>query len=357
MAPENLHHRLLDNLTTAILLIEPDLSVQYLNTAAETLLEVSGQRVRGEPITLLLSEKDGHIDSLIEAIHHAHPYTKREAQLNLPNGNQITVDYAVTPITELDGKPSLLIELSPLDRLLRISREEGMISSQQNTQALVRGIAHEVKNPLGGIRGAAQLLARELKDPALEDYTNVIIEEADRLRNLVDTMLGPRKAPENKPTNIHEILEYVRHIVEAESHGEVHILRDYDPSIPDLCGDREQLIQAVLNIVRNAAQALKRGNTQAPTITLRTRTSRQFTIGSKRHRLVCRIEIIDNGPGIPEDLHQAIFLPMISGRPEGSGLGLAISQSIVHRHDGLIESSSEPGCTVFALNIPLENTL
>lgn len=354
MPPANLHHHILDNLKTAILLVEPNLTVSYINPAAESLLAVSDQRIHGEAITHLFHEDEDTVVKLLDAINNREAFTKRETVLTLRSGDEITVDYAVTPIVE-HPRTSLIIELQPLDRLLRISREEGLLSSQQNSKALLRGIAHEVKNPLGGLRGAAQLLARELDDPRLHDYTNIIIEEADRLRNLVDNMLGPNKMPNQLPTNIHEVLERVRQLVEVEGGEELSIVRDYDPSIPDIIGDREQLIQAVLNIVRNALQALKQSPPEdGAQITLRSRTLRQFTIGSHRHRLVCRVDIIDNGPGIPEDLAPSIFLPMISGRADGSGLGLSISQSILNHHQGLIECHSEPGRTEFSLFIPVE---
>lgn len=355
MPPNSIHHHILDNLKTAILLVEPNLTVSYINPAAESLLAVSDQRIHGEAITKLFHEQEDTLVKLLDAINNREAYTKRETVLTLRSGTEITVDYAVTPIAEGE-RTSLIIELQPLDRLLRISREEGLLSSQQNSQALIRGIAHEVKNPLGGLRGAAQLLARELDDPKLHDYTNIIIEEADRLRNLVDTMLGPHKAPERQSTNIHEVLERVRQLIEVENEGSIQVIRDYDPSIPDIIGDREQLIQASLNVVRNAQQALRQEppKNDHPTITLRSRTLRQFTIGSHRHRLVCRVDVIDNGPGIPEELQASIFLPMISGRAEGSGLGLSISQSILNHHKGLIECRSEPGRTEFSLFIPVE---
>ena len=222
---------------------------------------------------------------------------------------------------------------------------------------LVRGLAHEIKNPLGGIRGAAQLLARELPNTDLQDYTDVIIQEADRLRNLVDRMLGPYRPPQLTSINIHEITERVCNLIEAETQGDLQILRDYDPSIPDLMGDREQLIQAVLNIVRNAMQALLAGPpSQHGQITLRTRTLRQFTIGQRRHRLVCRLEIFDNGPSIAPGILDSIFYPMVSGRADGTGLGLSITQNIITRHHGLIECESVPGCTVFTLFLPLDFT-
>lgn len=356
MAAESLHTRILDNLKTAILLVESDLKVGYINSAAEALLEVSGSRMLGEPITSLFLEQGDTAAGLREAIRAGSAYTKRETVLTLISGQQITVDYAVSPVLQDNGRTSLVLEIQPLDRMLRISREEGILSSQQNTRALVRGLAHEIKNPLGGLRGAAQLLARELPNNALKDYTNIIIEEADRLRNLVDQMLGPHKVPDKKPLNLHEAVERVRQLLEAETHGKIRFVRDYDPSIPDLLGDKEQLIQAVLNIVRNAVEALTGMATppSRPTILLRTRTLRQFTIGTQRHRLVARVDVIDNGPGVPADLLETIFLPMVSGRSDGTGLGLSISQSIINRHSGLIECHSQPGNTTFSLYIPLE---
>jgi two-component system nitrogen regulation sensor histidine kinase GlnL len=220
---------------------------------------------------------------------------------------------------------------------------------------LVRGMAHEIKNPLGGIRGAAQLLARELPDEGLKDYTNVIIAEADRLRNLVDRMLGSNKLPMLAMTNIHEVLERVCSLVEAETQGGITLVRDYDPSLPDVLIDREQMIQAVLNIVRNAMQAISAQNElRLGRITLRSRAMRQFTIGHIRHRLVAQIEIIDNGPGIPPELQDTLFYPMVSGRPDGTGLGLAITQNIISQHQGLIECDSHPGHTTFSIFLPLE---
>lgn len=350
MRPEILHTRLLDTLTTAILLVDADMRVSYLNPAAETLLELSRVRVLGESIARIFHEDDDTIAGLQRVLQTGIGFTKRQATFHLGVEHDITVDYAVTPLTL--EKEALVIEIRPLDRLMRISREEAILSSQQMTQLLVRGLAHEIKNPLGGLRGAAQLLARELDSEQLLDYTNVIIEEADRLRNLVDRLLSTPRRLLREPVNVHEVLERVRQLLEAESHGELRIQRDYDPSIPELTGDREQLIQAVLNVARNAQQALR--DTPAPQIRLKTRAQRQFTIGNHRHRLVCQIDICDNGPGVPPGMIDKIFVPMISGRADGSGLGLAIAQSIVNQHHGLIECSSRPGHTVFSILIPLE---
>lgn len=360
MAPDLVHTDILDNLKTAILLVDPDLTVSYINSAAEAMLETSGTRAIGEPIRYFFSELAENQATLMDSLQTFSAFTKRETQLKLPSGQMITVDCVVTPVEDYVEGSSLIMELQPLDRLLRISREEGILSSQQNSRALIRGLAHEIKNPLGGLRGAAQLLAKELPSEALADYTNIIIEEADRLSNLVNRMLGSHDLLNLQSLNIHEVLERVRTLVKAETAGSIDLIRDYDPSIPELNGDKERLIQAVLNIVRNAMQAQLSSNSEAtttPIITLRSRTLRQFTIGNLRHRLVCRVEISDNGPGIPEDILQTIFLPMVSGRADGTGLGLSISQSIINHHNGLIECDSQPGCTTFALYIPLEDSL
>ncbi|PZW67252.1 nitrogen regulation protein NR(II) [Pseudomonas sp. sia0905] len=351
---DSLHRLLLDNLTTATLLLNADLRLEYMNPAAEMLLAVSGQRSHGQFISELFTETREALGALRQAVAEAHPFNKREAVLTTQTGQSLTVDYAVTPVLSR-GETLLLLEVHPRDRLLRITKEEAQLSKQETTKLLVRGLAHEIKNPLGGIRGAAQLLARELPEESLKDYTNVIIEESDRLRNLVDRMLGSNKLPSLAITNVHEVLERVASLVEAESQGSVVLVRDYDPSIPDLVVDREQMIQAVLNIVRNAMQALAAKPELRPgRITLRTRTLRQFTIGYIRHRLVTKIEIIDNGPGIPPELQETIFYPMVSGRADGTGLGLAITQNIISQHQGLIECESHPGQTVFSIFLPLE---
>ncbi|MBK5012745.1 nitrogen regulation protein NR(II) [Pseudomonas sp. S60] len=348
------HRLLLDNLTTATLLLNAELRLEYMNPAAEMLLAVSGQRSHGQFISELFTESAEALGSLRQAVEQAHPFTKREAQLTSLTGQTITVDYAVTPILHL-GQTLLLLEVHPRDRLLRITKEEAQLSKQETTKLLVRGLAHEIKNPLGGIRGAAQLLARELPEESLRDYTNVIIEEADRLRNLVDRMLGSNKLPSLAMTNIHEVLERVCSLVDAESQGCITLVRDYDPSLPDVLIDREQMIQAVLNIVRNAMQAISSQNElRLGRITLRSRALRQFTIGHVRHRLVARVEIIDNGPGIATELQDTLFYPMVSGRPDGTGLGLAITQNIISQHQGLIECESHAGHTAFSIYLPLE---
>ena len=243
----------------------------------------------------------------------------------------------------------LLLEIQQVDRQLRITREEQILARNQATRALIRGLAHEIKNPLGGLRGAAQLLERELHEASLTEYTQIIIEEADRLQNLVNNMLGPNRLPEMKSVNIHQVLERVCSLVKVETGPALTVNKDYDPSIPPINGDMDQLIQSFLNIVRNAVRAAGREGV----IDLTTRVLRQFTIGNIRHRLVISVDIEDNGPGIPKELQERIFFPMVSGS-DGMGLGLSISQTLINRHQGLIEFTSKPGRTVFRVLLPLE---
>ncbi len=344
---------LLENLTTAVLLLEQDLKLTYMNPAAEMLLAASLTRFKGQTLSLLFQEPVEGLATLTLAASTGHPLTKREAQLQLYNGDNITVDYTVSPIAELKST-QLILEIFPRDRQLRISREEDLVNKQETVRALVRGMAHEIKNPLGGIRGAAQLLERALPDTELKDYTQVIIDEADRLRNLVDRMLGPRHLPSMQPVNIHEVLERVHTLAEAEFGDQIHLVRDYDPSLPEFLGDKEQLIQALLNIVRNAVQAISESGQTNGRIKLQTRAKRQFTLGAERHRLVCQVKVIDNGPGIPESLLENIFYPMVSGRPEGTGLGLTIAQAAIQQHQGLIECHSHPGHTEFVMLLPFD---
>jgi len=349
----SLYKNLLDNLTESLLMVDAESCIRYMNPAAEMLFEVSAKRMEGENLVSLIRDHFEFYEVLQDARDTGHSFTRREAHLLLHNGKDLAADYSISPLL-VDRRNGLLIEVQPRERLIRISREEESRSQQETTRELIRGLAHEIKNPLGGIRGAAQLLDRALPDESLHDYTQVIIGEADRLQNLVDRMLGPRQLPQKRALNIHLILERIYSLISAETGGTVTLLRDYDPSIPDIDGDEEQLIQAVLNVVRNAVQALVESSTPKPVITLRTRAIRQFTLGAERHRLVCQIVVQDNGPGVPEGLRETLFYPMISGRAAGTGLGLSIAQSIVNQHQGLIECQSEPGCTEFMIFIPLE---
>lgn len=348
--PRTLHRYLVENLTTVILLLDENKRLVYMNPAGEMLLEVSLRRVRGFPIKELIPGDKSFQNNLQQSLDTGHPFTERERELKLPHNRHITVDIGVSPLSETNQPRSLLIEMVQIDRQLRISREEHLLHQQAATRALLRGLAHEIKNPLGGLRGAAQLLERELPSQDLTEFTRIIIGEADRLQNLVDRMLGPNSLPRKCLLNLHEVLMHVHQLVQAEACVNTMIKTDYDPSIPDIRADRDMLVQAILNIARNALQAV--GN-QGQLI-FRTRILRQYTLGQVRHRLVAMIQIIDDGPGIPEDIRENIFYPMVSGRNNGTGLGLSIAQSLVNQHGGLIEFRSRPGKTVFSLLIPVE---
>ena len=341
---------LLENMHSAVILVDAKLQLLYMNNAAEALLQTSSSRHLGEPIKQLFNE-DGDIpEGLSKAANSQQRFTKRQTQLRLSAPCDIAVDYTVTPL--LDYHNNLLMEIHANDRVLKISQEEMLLSSQEVARKLVRGLAHEIKNPLGGLRGAAQLLERELPDPQLKDYTDIIIAEADRLRNLVDQMLGPHNKTDLRTVNIHEILEHIRKLLSAETHSSLKIGTDYDPSLPNITGDREQLVQAILNVARNAMQSL--AESDDPKLLFKTRIQRQFTIGNTLHKLILRLDIIDNGPGIPEDITENLFFPMVSGREGGTGLGLSIAQTLINQHNGLIKFESTPGETVFSLYLPLE---
>lgn len=352
-----MHSLLIDHLSTAVVKLDNELLIEYLNPAAEMLLAVSRRRVYGQSIENVFFEDENSIAALHNAAETGYPFTKREAKLEMPNGKKLFLDYTVTPVMgTLNSTESLLIELYPRDRMKRISQEDELLVTHQTSKELIRGLAHEIKNPLGGIRGAAQLISRSFKDEALKDYTQVIIEESDRLRDLVDRLLGPRQLPKKESLNVHKVIERVNQLVTVEANEQVRFIRDYDPSIPDILGDSSQLIQALLNVVRNAMQALLQDNTQAnKEVRIMTRALRQFTIGSKRHKLVCKISVIDNGPGIPAHILKTLFYPMVSGRPDGTGLGLSIAQSIINQHHGLIECKSEPHQTLFNILLPIES--
>lgn len=346
-----MHKKILAHLNEAILLFNPQLILIYINAAGEILLADSAKHLLGQSAKQLFKSSDtALLNDLQQCLSMDEPLVDRE--LNLAHLNQnITVNFSATPLIEQGKLTEILVELQQVDRQLRISKEEQLLTQQNVSRMLIKGLAHEIKNPLGGIRGSAQLLDYELQDPELKEYTQIIIQESDRLKSLMDRMLGPNK-PSNKDTlNIHEILERVRQLVSLESSNNIIINTDYDPSIPELKADKNQIIQAVLNIVQNAVQALQNSGK----ILLKTRIQRHMTIGRKNFKLVVKIDIIDNGPGINSDLLNQVFYPMITSRAEGTGLGLSIAQSLVNQHQGLIECESKPGNTVFSIYLPLEN--
>ena len=340
----------LEFLATGVVLLDADLHIQALNLSAENLLDVSASRALGSALEELLDESNEWYPLLHQAIAENYPMVRRAIPLTTRTGHERTVDITLSPISGKLKSGCLLVELNMVDRLQAISRDESEWQAQATLKEIMKGVAHEVKNPLGGIRGAAQLLAGELGNPDLQEYTDIIISEVDRLHTLVDRMMGPRERMESEPTNIHEITEHVRQLIEAEAKGGLEIERDYDPSLPDFSADGGQLTQAVLNLVRNAWQACGEGGQ----ISLRTRVLRQFTVGGSRYKLVCALQVIDDGPGVSEELLPRLFLPMVTGNAKGTGLGLSIAQRIANQHGGLIQVQSEPGNTCFTLLLPME---
>lgn len=341
---------LLDQLSTAVLLLDEGLRLVYLNAAAEQLLSASMRRVLGKRLIQVMNISDDLLNRLREAVETAQPFTDRQAIIEPHGQDAKVVDCSITPHITEHNQRGLLIEIDAIDRPLRIARDEAILAQQEHAHSLLRGLAHEIKNPLGGLRGAAQLLEKQLGNPELQDYTNIIIQEADRLHSLIDRMLGPVSRPKKEPVNIHEVLEHVRIISRVGAPAGIGITFDYDPSIPEFNSDRDRLVQVLLNIAGNAINAVgEHGN-----IVFRSRVISSFTIGAERHPLVAAIEIRDDGPGISEPLIDQIFYPMVSGTDTGTGLGLSIAQSIMNQLGGLIECRSQPGETVFTVLTPLE---
>ena len=338
----------LDLLATPVILVDDELRVVYANPAAEDLFAFSLKSVAGQCLAQLFIDSGEVIAGLNDVLGHNWSYTGRDLSLTRPGQTSLHLNCLITP-TETSAA-RFLIEFRPMDQQLKLAREQRQMDQQQANRELIRNLAHEIRNPLGGLRGSAQLLERELERPELREYTQVIIKEADRLQVLMDRLLTPHRPPQFAPLNIHEVLERVRSLVLAEYPDGIRIERDYDASLPDLHGDKEQLIQAVLNVVRNAAQALD-GKGE---IEFRTRAARQVTLARQRYKLALELQVVDNGPGIPEALRERIFYPLVSGRDGGSGLGLTLSQTFVQHHHGTIECESKPGRTCFTIMLPLE---
>ena len=339
----------LDLLSSAVVLLDESYTVRYLNSAAENLLALSSKAVGGARLDSVVLCSNALQDALDNALVNGWSYTRQSIERQRNDGVTLHLNCTVNPTDAASAH--LLVELWPIDQQLKATREERLLEQQIASRELIRNLAHEIKNPLGGIRGAAQLLEHELNNPGLREYTQVIIKEADRLQDLMKRLLSPHRPMQPGHVNIHEILERVRSLLTAEFPQTLSVRRDYDTSLPELVADREQLIQAVLNIARNAAQAIKgqtsKGQPGAPAvagqITLRTRISRQVTPAKRRYRLALQLQVIDNGPGIPEDIHERMFYPLVSGREGGSGLGLTLAQSFVQQHQGTIECESRPG--------------
>jgi two-component system nitrogen regulation sensor histidine kinase GlnL len=336
----------LDHLSTAVILVDGTSRVIFLNPAAENLLEVSGKNLLGHSLLQFFADAGQLTRAMQRAFDNNASCIEHDLAMTTHSHIRLQVRCTVTP---MQGS-RLLLEFHPMDRPLKLAREEQMLDQTQANRLLLRNLAHEIKNPLGGIRGAAQLLEQELDKPALHEYTQVIVQEADRLRSLMERLLTPQRNVRHSELNIHEVLERVRSVVLAELSEGLTIQRDYDLSLPELIGDKEQLIQVMLNIVRNASQAMQGHGL----ITLRTRIARQVTLFKQRHRLAVMVQIIDNGPGISPELRDKIFYPLVSGRADGHGLGLTLAQDFVSQHQGTIEFDSEPGRTCFTVMLPLQ---
>ncbi|MES2535861.1 MAG: nitrogen regulation protein NR(II) [Pseudomonadota bacterium] len=346
----------LDLLASAVLVLDGDGRITYANAAAENLLESSFKVLAQQKLTELFINGDTLTPIFVQAMEHQFADKRQDLLLERAGRLPLQVDVIVTALD--DPLTPVLIEMRENVQQLKLDKEERLLDQSQANKELIRNLAHEIKNPLGGIRGAAQLLEMELPErhlKELREYTQVIIKESDRLQTLVDRLLAPHRRPHIVgDVNIHEVCERVRSLVMAEFPVGLTIKRDYDLSVPEFRGDKSQLIQAVLNIVHNAAQALSARITAGDAIlTLQTRVTRQVTLAKVRYRLALDLHIVDNGPGIPPDIQDRIFYPLVSGREGGSGLGLTLAQTFVQQHMGVIECESRPGFTDFRILIPL----
>ena len=345
---------LLDALSTGVVLLDPALVVVHANVAAQGLMAVGLNQARGRAFCDLFTDSGNLQLTLLRARDTGEVVTECDWALRpigAPKDSRL-VDVTITPIDRPSGTRQVLLELADAEPRNRLNRDSALRARLESSRMMTRQLAHEIKNPLGGVRGAAQLLARQLPAPELREYTSVIINEADRLASLVDTMLSPARPPQKVLLNVHEVCEHVHRLLVAEAPQHVVVERDYDPSVPEGRFDRNQLVQALLNLSRNAMQAVGGSGR----IVLRTRALTQAHIGIVRHRLAVRIDILDNGPGVPEEIRSTLFYPLVTARPNGTGLGLAVAQELINRNGGIIEFQSEPGNTVFSITLPLTAT-
>ena len=342
---------ILDLLSTGVVFLDARDAVVSLNQAAASLLATSPAAAKGRPLAALAADGAALEALLARCRAGDEALTLREFEFApAARGDaRYQVDVTLTPLAG-DRAGHVLVEIADTTRPARMTRDAALLVQQGGSRAMARQLAHEIKNPLGGLRGAAQLLERELPTDELKDYTRVIIGEADRLCALVDSLLGPARPVRREPANVHEVLDRVFRLARAEAPAGVAIERDYDPSLPAVALDRDLCVQAMLNLARNAVQAIgERGR-----LTIRTRALTNATIGARRHRVVASLQFEDDGPGVPAALGETIFYPLVTGRPGGTGIGLAVAQDIATRHGGIIEFDSRPGRTVFSLLLPLE---
>ena len=346
----------MEDQATAIIVCDKNLKIQYINPSAEILFELSHGKALNEHIELFFEDIDFFKDALTQAKKKQSSYREHEYFIKTKQNKTICVSFTITPIEQ--NEFDFIVEFIQMDQQLRVAKEERMFIQQQANSELLRNLAHEIRNPLGGLRGAAQLLESELKEKSLKEYTQIVINEADRLQNLMNKLLTPHQLPVYKKTNIHEVLERVRSLVLSEFPDNLELIRDYDISLPEFIGDREKLIQAVLNIARNGVQAMSHNNTKEKmNLQFITRAESQIVFHKKKHTTAIRLDIIDNGPGIKNELLDKIFYPLVSGKETGSGLGLSLAQNFITQHNGMIDCSSESGQTKFSIILPIENNL
>ncbi|MEW9899422.1 nitrogen regulation protein NR(II) [Chitinivorax sp. PXF-14] len=337
----------LELLDSAVIALDAQRRICYVNPAAENLFEFAQRNVTGASLVAVFARDGAALQAVLDKAEAKNvSMAEHDLKLVTSTGNELHLACNAAPVEA--SQAAFLLEFRPIDQQLKIANEERILMQQQANRELIRNLAHEIKNPLGGIRGAAQLLEHELDRRELREYTQVIIQESERLQSLIDRLLTPHRIPQVAEVNIHEVLERVRSLLLAEVPQGLAIRRDYDTSLPALSGDKEQLIQVVLNIARNAVQAMQ-GKGQ---LVLRTRVARQVTIARKRHRIALSLQIVDDGPGIPEVIRDNIFYPLVSGRPDGTGLGLTLAQTYVHQHQGTIDFESRAGHTCFTILLP-----
>jgi len=338
-----------NQMVTAVVVLNNALTVQYANPAAEALLIKSFAKLLNMHIGRLFFNSPIKETRLKQLLTSGQEFSDSDVILEFFDHRKITVEITA-PSVVFDKCPHILLEFKQIDQQKQMSAESFQQQQWESGRDLIRGLAHEIKNPLGGLRGAAQLLSKELNVDQ-QEYTQMIIEQADRLTNLVDRLLGPNQLPNLSMQNIHLVLEKVHHLVSFNNPENITLTKDYDPSIPDIRFDADKLQQAILNIVSNAIQILDSDGK----ITLKTRAASNKTINGKRIKLSVLISIIDNGPGIPEKIQDTLFYPMVSGRANGTGLGLSISQTLINQHQGKLSCISQPGHTEFTILLPIND--
>jgi two-component system nitrogen regulation sensor histidine kinase GlnL len=343
----------LEHLASGVIVCSKNGAIRYINPSAEALLDISHDQACEKNINVFFTSKL-FFKQILTASENQNIYRENEYFIQVKQDKFICVTLTVSP---LQNNKNFLIEFLPMDQHLKVAKEERMIIQQQANAQLLRNLAHEIRNPLGGLRGAAQLLEAELGDKQLTEYTQIIIKEADRLKSLMNKLLSPNQIPKYDDTNIHEVIERVRGLILSEFSEKIKFVRDYDLGLPEIIADREKLIQAILNISRNAAQALNRSTKKEKFLKITTRADRHIIFQQKKYSTVIRIDIEDNGPGVPEVIKEKVFYPLVSGNDEGSGLGLSLAQNFISLHKGLIDLDSKPGKTIFTVILPIQNGL